>query len=799
MLVTKHDGTEMLLDIEKLKQRLHHVIDEKIDTRHVHIDTILQTTIQGSHNKMKTSVLDELLRQTTAYLSTKHPDYALLAGRLEVTNLHKYTPNTFSEVVNMLRNHVNPNNGRHNPLVSEELFQTVSQETKRIDDAIHMERDLDFDYFGFKTLERSYLLRITRKDGTTKIMERPQYMLMRVALGIHGHDLERALETYEKLSLGLFIHATPTLFNAGTPKPQMSSCFLIALKDDSIEGIFATLKTCALISKNSGGIGLHIHRCRNAGAYVRGSNGISNGVVPMLRVFNDTARYVDQGGGRRRGSFAIYLEPWHGDVLDFIQLRKNSGKEELRARDLFYGLWVPDLFMKRVQAKEKWSLFNPQRVPDLIETWGKEFEELYERYEKEGRATKVIEAQELWFAIIEAQIETGNPYLLYKDSCNAKSNQKNLGTIKCSNLCTEIIEYTSPEEVAVCNLASIALPKFLKKGTKTFDFETLRDIVHIATRNLNLVIDRNYYPVPEAERSNMRHRPIGIGVQGLADLFLLMHLSFTSEEAQRLNEDIFEAIYFAALEESCTLAQQSGSYATYAGSPISQGLLQFDMWKVTPKSDRWDWKGLRERIAKYGVRNSLLIAPMPTASTSQILGNNECFEPYTSNMYLRRVLSGEFPVVNKLLVRDLIKEGLWNEATRNQLMADNGSVQNIKELSKEFKQRYRTVWEIKQKDIIDMAAARAAYIDQSQSLNLFLESPTSGTLTSMHFYAWKQGLKTGIYYLRSRPAVDAIKFTLEPTFLSSESISRVVQSLNTSPEKESSLPPEEPECISCGS
>jgi len=799
MQVIKHDGTSAPLDATKLKTRVTHVLGSDIDRNYVDPDVVVDATVKGAHNNMTTAKLDELLCQTAAYLSTKHPDYGLLAGRLAVTSLRKRTPSSFSQAVELLKNYINPKNNAANPLVSNELYEIVKSNAQRLNDAIRQERDLTYEYFGFKTLERSYLIRTENKDGSSQVVERPQYMLMRVAIGIHGPDLKRALQTYEYLSLGLFTHATPTLYNAGTPRPQMSSCFLIALKEDSIEGIYDTLKTCALISKNSGGIGLHVHACRSAGSYIRGTNGESNGLVPMLRVFNDTARYVDQGGGKRKGSFAIYLEPWHADIIEFLQLKKNTGKEEIRARDLFYGLWMPDLFMKRVQTKGKWSLFDPKRAPGLSDTWGKDFEKLYERYESEGKAQKVIEAQELWFAIIESQIETGTPYIMYKDSCNAKTNQQNLGTIKCSNLCTEIVEYTAPDEVAVCNLASLALPKFVNPDRKSFDFDKLRQIVRTATRNLNLVIDKNFYPVPEAERSNMRHRPIGLGVQGLADVFLMMHLPFTCPEAQTLNEDIFETIYFAALEESCTVAEESGPYQTYEGSPVSKGILQFDMWGRKPKSGRWDWEGLRKSIAITGIRNSLLVAPMPTASTSQILGNNECFEPYTSNMYLRRVLSGEFPVINKHLVRDLVSEGLWNEETRNQLMADNGSVQKISGLTSALKDIHRTVWEIKQKDIIDMAAARAAYIDQSQSLNLFLESPTSGMLTSMHFYAWKMGLKTGIYYLRSRPAVDAIKFTVDSTSLKTSGTKRPMQDNAADSTKAAKSSPVEEECIACGS
>jgi len=794
MLVTKQNGHNQPLQREKLINRITPLLKNDIDTTFVNVEAVVDATIKGITEGIATTRLDELLCQTAAYLSTQHPDYSLLAGRLAVSALHKSTPKSFSAAVDVLYNYVNPKNKRHSPLITKELYDIVQANKEVIDNAIQHDRDYTYEYFGFKTLERSYLISteesVDGKEAVKRTVERPQYMLMRVSLGIHSTNIERVMETYDYLSKGMFTHATPTLYNAGTPRPQMSSCFLLALKDDSIEGIYDTLKTCALISKNSGGIGLHVHNIRSAGSYIRGTNGVSNGIVPMLRVFNDTARYVDQGGGKRKGSFAIYLEPWHADVMDFLNLKKNTGKEEIRARDLFYGMWIPDLFMKRVQRKAKWTLFDPKTAQGLSDCWGDEFEALYEKYEKDGKGCKIMDAQDLWFAIIEAQIETGTPYLLYKDACNRKSNQQNLGTIKCSNLCTEIIEYTSPDEVAVCNLASIALPKFLNAEKTDIDYEKLRTIVRVATRNLNLVIDRNFYPVEEARRSNMRHRPIGLGVQGLADVYLNLHLPFTSEAAKRINEDIFETIYFAALEESCAIAREDGPYETYAGSPVSKGILQFDMWNVTPKSNRWDWANLRTEIAKHGVRNSLLVAPMPTASTSQILGNNECFEPYTSNMYLRRVLSGEFPVVNRCLVKDLIKEGLWNEQTREALIADNGSVQHIPGVSDDLKQVYRTVWEIKQKDIIDMAVDRAAYIDQSHSLNLFLESPTSSTLTSMHFYGWKKGLKTGIYYLRSRPAVDAIKFTLDPNVAKGQKNAKVAK-------MDAGNQPEE--CISCGS
>ena len=630
-----------------------------------------------------------------------------------------------------------------------------------LDAAVMHNRDFEFDYFGFKTLEKSYLLKI---DG--KVAERPQHMLMRVAVGIHMDDIPRVLETYNFLSDRFFTHATPTLFNAGTPNPQMSSCFLLAMKEDSIDGIYDTLKQCAVISKYAGGIGMSISNIRASQSYIRGTNGTSNGIVPMLRVFNNTARYVDQGGGKRKGSIAAYIEPWHADIFPFLDLRKNHGNESDRARDLFYALWIPDLFMKRVQANGEWTLMCPNECPGLADCYGEEFEALYEKYEKEGKGRKTIKAQQLWFAILDSQVETGTPYMLFKDHCNSKSNQKNLGTIKCSNLCTEIVEYTSPDEVAVCNLASISLSKFVTKDATeynafdgVFDFDKLREISEVVTRNLNRVIDRNFYPVKEAKNSNMRHRPIGIGVQGLADTFQKLKMPFDSPEARKLNKDIFETIYFGAVTSSCKLAEEEGTYESYEGSPASKGELQYDMWGVTP-SDRWDWAGLKEKIAKHGMRNSLLMAPMPTASTAQILGNNEATEPFTSNMYNRRVLAGEFTIVNKHLLRELTARGLWTQSVRNQIIADGGSIQNVREIPQGIKDVFKTVWEISQRSILDMAADRGAYICQSQSLNVHIAEPTTAKLTSMHFYAWKQGLKTGMYYLRTRPKADAIQFTV---------------------------------------
>ena len=653
-----------------------------------------------------------------------------------------------------LYTYINPKTGKNASLLSKEIYGIINKNASILDSSIIYDRDFSYDYFGFKTLEKSYLLKL---KGL--VVERPQHMLMRVAIGIHKENIDAAIETYNLLSEKWFTHATPTLFNAGTPKPQLSSCFLLTMKDDSIEGIYDTLKQCAKISQSAGGIGLSIHNVRATGSYINGTNGISNGIIPMLRNFDMTARYVDQGGGKRKGSFAIYIEPWHADIFEFLQLKKNHGKEELRARDLFYAMWIPDLFMKRVEANEEWSLFSPDEAKDLHETYGDNFEKLYTKYEKEGKARKSVKAQDLWFEILESQIETGNPYILYKDAANKKSNQKNLGTIKSSNLCTEIMEYTSPDEIAVCNLASIALNKFVKDDM-TYDHKKLYEITKVITKNLNKVIDVNYYPVEEARNSNMRHRPIGIGVQGLADTFILMRYAFDSKEAKKLNAEIFETIYFGAMEASMEIAKKDGTYESYKGSPVSKGIFQFDMWGITPNSNRWDWTKLKQKVKKNGVRNSLLLAPMPTASTSQILGNNECFEPYTSNIYTRRVLSGEFIVVNKHLLKDLIKLNLWDDTMKDRLMEANGSIQNIKEIPESIKLLYRTVWEVSQKSIIDMAADRGAYICQSQSMNIHMQDATFGKLTSMHFHAWKKGLKTGLYYLRTKAAADAIKFTI---------------------------------------
>ncbi len=714
---------------------------------------VAKKVVDGIYDGVTTTELDNLAAETAASLTTTHPDYAVLASRIAVSNLHKNTIKSFSQTMKKMYNYVDPITGRKLPLLADDVHQIIQDNAELLDSTIIYDRDFGFDYFGFKTLEKSYLLRM---DG--KIVERPQHMYMRVAIGIHKEDIDSAIKTYNLMSERWFTHATPTLFNAGTPKPQMSSCFLLTMKEDSIDGIYDTLKQTAKISQSAGGIGLAIHGIRATGSYIGGTNGTSNGIIPMLRVFNDTARYVDQGGGKRKGAFAVYLEPWHADVFEFLDLRKNHGKEEMRARDLFYAMWIPDLFMKRVEEDGNWSLFCPNEAPGLHECHSQEFEELYARYEREGRARKTIKAQELWFAIVEAQVETGTPYLLYKDAANSKSNQQNLGTIKSSNLCTEIIEYTSPDEVAVCNLASIALPCFVREGK--FDFEKLYEVTYQVTRNLNKIIDNNYYPVEEARNSNLRHRPIGLGIQGLADAFIMLRLPFESDLAKMLNKNIFETIYFAAMTASKDLAKIEGAYSTFKGSPLSKGLFQFDLWSVE-QTDRHDWDGLRKEVMEYGVRNSLLVAPMPTASTSQILGNNECFEPYTSNIYTRRVLSGEFIIVNKHLLKDLISLGLWSNSMKNKIIAANGSIQKIEGIPADIKELYKTVWEIKQRNLIDMAADRGAYICQSQSLNLFVESPTANKLTSMHFYAWKKGLKTGMYYLRTQAATQAVQFTIE--------------------------------------
>ena len=754
MFVAKRDGRKEPIMFDKITARirkLNYGLNPLVDPVRV-----AMRVIEGLYDGVTTSELDNLAAEIAATMTTTHPDYAKLAARISVSNLHKNTKKSFSETMEDLYTYVNPRTGKKAPLLSEEVYNIIKKNADKLDSSIIYNRDFGYDFFGFKTLERSYLLKLNGQ-----IVERPQHMLMRVSIGIHLNDIESALETYELMSKRYFTHATPTLFNSGTPKPQMSSCFLLAMKDDSIDGIYDTLKQTAKISQSAGGIGLSIHNVRATGSYIAGTNGTSNGIVPMLRVFNDTARYVDQGGGKRKGSFAIYVEPWHADIFDFLELKKNHGKEEMRARDLFYAMWTPDLFMKRVEQNAEWTLMCPNECPDLYNVHGDEFDKLYLKYESEGRGRKTIKARDLWEKILESQIETGTPYMLYKDSANRKSNQKNLGTIRSSNLCTEILEYTSADEIAVCNLASIALPMFVKDGE--FDHQSLFDVTVRVTKNLNRVIDRNYYPVKEAENSNFRHRPIGLGVQGLADTFIMLRLPFTSEKAKELNQEIFETLYFAAVTASAEEAKKDGPYETYKGSPMSKGEFQHNLWGIKDEelSGRWDWLALRKTVKKQGVRNSLLVAPMPTASTSQILGNNECFEPYTSNIYTRRVLSGEFIVVNKHLLEDLVDRGLWNEDMKQELMRNNGSIQNIDGIPDDIKELYRTVWEMSMKDIIDMSRHRGYFIDQSQSLNLFMEGATMAKLTSMHFYGWKSGLKTGMYYLRTKSAVDAIKFTLD--------------------------------------
>ncbi|MFZ2900713.1 MAG: ribonucleoside-diphosphate reductase subunit alpha [Saprospiraceae bacterium] len=803
MKVIKRSGKLEEVSFDKITARIKKLCyglnPEYVD----HIE-ISKKVVLGLYDGVSTTELDNLSAETAATMTTIHPDYAVLAARIAISNLHKNTDKSFSKTMKALYEYIDPKTGEKAGLIGDETMDIVWRYRDVLDSAIIYDRDYDFDYFGFKTLERSYLLRMNGE-----VVERPQHLFMRAAIGIHGENIEAAIDTYNLMSEKWFIHATPTLFNAGTPKPQLSSCFLLSMTEDSISGIFETLSRCARISQSAGGIGVSIHNIRAKGSYIKGTGGTSNGIIPMLRVFNDTARYVDQGGGKRKGAFAVYLEPWHADVLDFLELKKNHGKEEMRARDLFYAMWIPDLFMERVKNDDNWSLFCPNEAPGLYDTYGGEFEALYHKYEKEGRARKTVRAQELWFEILESQIETGTPYILYKDAANRKSNQKNLGTIRSSNLCTEIMEYTSPDEVAVCNLASISLPKFVGED-RTFDFEKLYEISRVVTRNLNRIIDVNFYPIPEARNSNLRHRPIGIGVQGLADAFIKMRFPFESNEARKLNRDIFETIYFAALTESLELAKQYGPYETFKGSPASEGILQFDMWGVKP-TNRWDWDGLKKEIMTHGIRNSLLLAPMPTASTSQILGNNECFEPYTSNIYSRRTLSGEYIVVNKHLLDDLIGLGLWDESMKQMLMASNGSVQDIPGIPDDLKALYKTVWEISQKAIIDMAADRGAFICQSQSMNLFVENPNFGKLSSMHFYAWQKGLKTGMYYLRSKAATDPIKFTVEQS-LQQNRVSKKATSATTvvsatvpvqQPQDELSEGKacnlDDPNCLMCGS
>ena len=769
MLVVKRDGRRESVKFDKITARIEK-LSYGLDSGFVEPIDVAKKVIEGLYDGVSTQDLDSLAAEIAATMTVSHPDYAKLAARIAISNLHKTTSKSFSNTMKRLYTYVDPKTGENAPLISKETYGIIKANAATLDSTIIYDRDFSYDYFGFKTLERSYLMKI---DG--KIVERPQHMLMRVAVGIHADNMEKVIETYNLLSEKWFTHATPTLFNAGTPKPQLSSCFLLTMKDDSIDGIYDTLKQCAKISQSAGGIGLSIHDIRAKGSYIKGTGGVSNGIVPMLRNFDMTARYVDQGGGKRKGSFAIYMEPWHDDIFDFLDLKKNHGKEEMRARDLFYALWISDLFMKRVENNEDWSLFCPNECPGLADAYGDDFEKLYEKYEREGKARRTVKAQDLWFEVLESQIETGTPYMLYKDAANKKSNQKNLGTIKSSNLCTEIMEYTSPEEVAVCNLASIALPMYVNEEAGEYDFQRLYDVTYVATKNLNRVIDVNYYPVKEAEYSNMRHRPIGLGVQGLADAFIMMGMPFDSPEARKLNKDIFETIYFAAMTASKDEAIIDGPYETFKGSPVSKGIFQFDMWGVTPESGLWDWDSLKKEVKKHGVRNSLLVAPMPTASTSQILGNNECFEPYTSNIYTRRTLSGEFIVVNKHLMKDLIKLGLWNENMKNKLIAAKGSVQAIPEIPENIKELYKTVWEISQKAIIDMSADRGAYICQSQSLNIHIQDPNFGKMSSMHFYAWKKGLKTGMYYLRSRAAADAIQFTVDKQAASAPTAKEIEQ------------------------
>lgn len=811
MHVLKRDGRREAVKFDKITarvQKLCYGLSPLVDPVAVAL-----RVIEGLYDGVTTSELDSLAAEISASMTVRHPDFAQLAARIAVSNLHKNTNKSFSETMRAMHRFVNPKTGQAAPLIADDLMEIVEKNAELLDSLVIYDRDFSYDYFGFKTLERSYLLRMNGR-----IAERPQQMLLRVSLGIHKEDIQAAMETYDGMSRGLYTHATPTLFNAGTPKPQMSSCFLLQMADDSIDGIYDTLKQTAKISQSAGGIGLSIHNVRATGSYIRGTNGTSNGLIPLLRVFNDTARYVDQGGGKRKGSFAVYLEPWHADIFDFLDLKKNTGKEELRARDLFYAMWIPDLFMERVEADSDWTLMCPNECPGLYDSYGEDFNAKYLAYEQASKGRRVIKARELWTKILESQIETGTPYMLYKDAANAKSNQKNLGVIRSSNLCTEIMEFTAPDEIAVCNLASIALPKYVDNGA--FDHQMLYDVVYKVTHNLNDVIDQNYYPVPEARNSNMRHRPVGLGVQGLADAFIKLRLPFTSPEARQLNKDIFETIYFAAVTASCDMAKKNGHYETFKGSPMSEGLFQFNLWGVTEDqlSGRWDWKALQKEVVKHGVRNSLLVAPMPTASTSQILGNNECFEPYTSNLYTRRVLSGEFIVVNKHLLIDLVKLGLWNDDLKNAIMANNGSIQSIDGIPDNIKELYKTVWELSMRDIIDMAADRGIFIDQSQSLNLFVESPNMGKLTSMHFYAWKKGLKTGMYYLRTKAASAAIKFTVkkrsqsapeEEVFSEVESLKAAQEALEAmelpevkaySPEEVIACSLDDPEnCEACGS
>ncbi|CAG9858648.1 unnamed protein product [Phyllotreta striolata] len=758
LYVLKRDGRVEDVHVDKITSRIQKLC-YGLNLDFVDPVSITLKVISGLYPGVTTVELDTLAAETAAMKTIDHPDYAVLAARISMSNLHKETKKQFSEVVADLYNMVDARTNKRTPMISDYHYNIVMKNADSLNSCIIYDRDFSYSYFGLKTLERSYLLKINGK-----IVERPQHMLMRVAIGIHGEDIESAIKTYNLLSEKYFTHASPTLFSAATPKPQLSSCFLLMLPEDSMEGVFTLLSRCAYISKSAGGIGINVHNCRAKDSLIKGTQGKSKGLVPLLRVFNNTARYVDQGGNKRPGAFAVYLEPWHADILDFLNLKKNTGKEEMRARDLFYALWIPDLFMKRVEANENWSLMCPHASPGLSDCYGDEFEKLYLKYEAEGKFVKQLPAQEVWKAIIVSQVETGTPYMLYKDSCNRKSNQQNLGVIKSSNLCTEIVEYTAPDEVAVCNLASIAVNMFVSSDRKTYDFAKLKEITKVVATNLDKIIDVNYYPIPEAKTSNMRHRPIGIGVQGLADAFILLRMPFDSEQASLLNKQIFETIYYGALEASCELAKAKGTYSTYEGCPASKGILQYDMWDVTP-TDLWDWSSLKANIAKHGLRNSLLLAPMPTASTAQILGNNESIEPYTSNIYTRRVLSGEFQVVNQHLINDLTERGLWDDAMKNQILANLGSIRNIPSVPDDLKAIYKTVWEISQKVILNMAADRGAFIDQSQSLNIHVEKPNYGVLSSIHFYGWKKGLKTGMYYLRTKPAAKPIQFTVDKSKL----------------------------------
>ena len=797
MYVVKRDGKKEPVMFDKITARVKKMcygLNDIVDPVKV-----AMRVIEGLYDGVTTSELDNLAAETAATMTTAHPDYAKLAARIAVSNLHKNTKKSFSETMDDLYYYVNPRTEQKAPLLADDVYKIIKENAEKLDSTIIYNRDFNYDYFGFKTLERSYLLKLNGQ-----IAERPQHMLMRVSIGIHKNDIDEAIATYELMSKKYFTHATPTLFNAGTPKPQMSSCFLLQMQNDSIEGIYDTLKQTAKISQSAGGIGLSIHNIRATGSYIAGTNGTSNGIVPMLKVFNDTARYVDQGGGKRKGSFAMYLEPWHADIFAFLDLKKNHGKEEMRARDLFYAMWISDLFMKRVEEDGNWTLMCPHECPHLYDTYGEEFERLYTSYEDAGKGRKTIRARELWEKILESQIETGTPYMLYKDAANRKSNQKNLGTIRSSNLCTEIMEYTAKDEVAVCNLASIALPMFVSEkenGEKFFNHKKLYDITKKVIRNLDTVIDANFYPVKEAENSNLRHRPVGLGIQGLADTFIQLRLPFTSEEAKKLNQEIFETMYFAAVTSSMEIAKVKGAYSTFSGSPMSEGEFQYNMWGVKDEelSGNWDWAKLRKQVIKHGVRNSLLMAPMPTASTSQILGNNEAFEPYTSNIYTRRVLSGEFIVVNKHLLEDLVELGLWDNDMKENIMRANGSIQHIESIPADLRELYKTVWEMSMKDIIDMARHRGYFIDQSQSLNLFMKDPDFGKLTSMHFYGWKSGLKTGMYYLRTKSAVNATQFTvskekkadvIEKPMTTAEFKAMVNASKNAAPDDD---------CLMCGS